>query len=144
MCIFAGPILDDANDILHDFGGGPVRVPRRFWKVILVTEDSENTAPQLRAYGFILDQSEAITKFGLEEFGLGEFATFQVTLATITDDTDVTFDPTVMAADTLSAAPNERRKIRLESLRDVCVRTPEPAKKVAQAHAGGAGTSAAD
>jgi endonuclease G, mitochondrial len=144
MCIFAGPILDDANDIDHDFGGGPVKVPRRFWKVVLVAEEADSAAARLRAYGFILDQSEAITKFGLEEFGLGEFVTFQVTLTAISDDTGVTFDPVVMAADTLSTAPNERRKIRLESLKDLRVPPPEAAKKAAQAYAGGAAESAAD
>jgi hypothetical protein len=80
----------------------------------------------------------------LEEFGLGEFVTFQVTLTAISDDTGVTFDPVVMAADTLSTAPNERRKIRLESLQDLRVPPPEAAKKAAQAYAGGAAVNAAD
>jgi endonuclease G, mitochondrial len=144
MSIFAGPILDDANDIDHDFGGGPVKVPRRFWKVVLVAEEADSPAPKLRAYGFILDQSEAITKFGLEEFGLGEFDTFQVTLATITDATGVTFDPLVMGADTLSTSPNERKSIRLESLKDLRVPAlpAEAAIKVAQAYSGGSGATA--
>src|SRR5439155_23336693 len=115
MCIFAGPILDDDNDINHNFGGGPVKVPRRFWKVVLVAEEAD-TAPTLRAYGFILDQSDAITEFGLEEFSLGEFATYQVALSGITQDAGVTFDPAVMAADTMASAPDESKRIQIKSL----------------------------
>ena len=138
MSIFAGPILDDANDINHDFGGGPVKVPRRFWKVVLVTEEADSAAPKLRAYGFILDQSEAITKFGVEKFGLGEFATFQASLATITDASGVTFDAVVMAADAMPSSPNERKTIRLESLKDIRVPLPETSLKATQAYSGGA------
>lgn len=143
MSIFAGPILDE-HDLKHDFGSGPVKVPRRFWKIVLVTEEAASAAPKLRAYGFILDQSEAITKFGIEAFGLGEFDTYQVTLATITDESGVTFDPLVMAADTLSTVPNERKAIRLESLKDLHVPPPGVARKAAQASGGGPSASAAD
>lgn len=132
MCIFAGPILDNANDIDHDFGGGMIKIPRRFWKVVIVAEEAASASPSLRAFGFILDQSQAIQQFGLEEFALGKFTTFQVSLAGITAATDVEFPATVLAADTMSATPNERREIK--SPEDV--RVPRsPAKKAAQAYA---------
>jgi endonuclease G, mitochondrial len=130
MSIFAGPMLDDQNDIDHDFGGGLVKVPRRFWKVVLVTEESDST-PALRAYGFILDQSKAIDEFGLEKFSLGEFDTFQVALAEITSDSGVTFDADVLAADTMPSAPHESKRIRLKSLGDVRIPAPSASRKVA-------------
>jgi endonuclease G, mitochondrial len=130
MCIFAGPILDDQNDIDHDFGGGPVKVPRRFWKVVFVAEESDST-PTLRAYGFILDQSKAIDEFGLEKFSLGEFDTFQVALAEITSDSGVIFDADVLAADTMPSGPHESKRIRLKSLDDVFIPAPNPSRKVA-------------
>ena len=117
MCIFGGPILDNANDIDHDFGGGPVKVPRRFWKVVMVTENADTT-PVLRAYGFILDQSEAIDEFGLEKFTLGEFVTYQVGLAGITAQAGVTFHADVLAADTMADDPHESKRIKsLEEVR---------------------------
>jgi hypothetical protein len=53
----------------------------------------------LRAFGFILDQSQAIADYGIEKFCAGTFATYQVTLEEITNASGVTFDLTVMAAD---------------------------------------------
>ncbi len=119
MSIFAGPILDNAHDIDHDFGGGPVKVPRRFWKVLFVTENAGSAKPKLRAFGFILDQSEAISKFGIEKFSAGEFETFQVTLKEITAATGVRFKQKLLAADAMQGAPNESKRIRLESLAGV-------------------------
>lgn len=136
MCIFAGPILDDAHDIDHDFGGGPVKVPRRFWKVVLVTEDAQTSAPQLRAYGFILDQSQAISKYGLEAFSLGEFDTYQASLASISDATDVIFPGVVMAADSMLTDPHERKAFRIKSLEDLHI-ARKPAQKTAQAATSG-------
>lgn len=119
MSVFAGPILDNANDIDHDFGGGPVKVPRRFWKVVLVSENAGTNHPKLRAYGFILDQSEAIDRFGIEKFSAGQFQAYQVTLKEITTASGVTFTKKVLAADARQGVPQESRRIRLESLADV-------------------------
>ena len=91
MSIFAGPILNNAKDINHDFGGGMMRVPVRFWKILLVTENANTAHPKLRAYGFVLDQRPAIKKFGLEKFSPGEMETFQVAIDAITDDSGVAF-----------------------------------------------------
>jgi len=49
----------------------------------------------------------------------------------------VTFDPVVLAADTMASAPHERKRIQIKSLEDVHVPAPGLSRKAAQA-AGGA------
>ena len=119
MCILAGPILDDANDIDHDFGGGAVKVPRRFWKVLVVAENAGAHQAALRAYGFILDQSNAIEEFGLEKFSAGKFDVFQQSLDSVAAQTGVTFAKELTDADAMAGAPDEARRKVLESLADV-------------------------
>ncbi len=116
MSIFAGPVLNTKADITHDFGGGEMQVPVRFWKVLIVTEEAAAAHPSLRAYGFILDQTAAIQKYGLEKFSAGELETYQVRLADVTKATGVTFDKTLIGADAMAGAPDEARRIRIESL----------------------------
>jgi len=119
MSIFAGPILNNAKDINHDFGGGLMRVPVRFWKVLIVTEDSNTSKPRLRAYGFVLDQRPAIKKFGLEKFSPGAMETYQVPLGDITTDAGVTFPKVVRDADAMAGLPDEARRIRIDTLEKV-------------------------
>jgi endonuclease G len=119
MSIFAGPILNNANDITHDFGGGMMRVPGRFWKILIVTEDANTPQPKLRAYGFVLDQRPAIKKFGLEKFSPGDMETFQVTIGDITKDAGVVFPKVVRDADAMAGAPDEARRIRIDTLEKV-------------------------
>jgi endonuclease G len=116
MSIFAGPILDDKHDIKHDFGGGPLTVPARFWKVLMVTEDAAGRKPQLRAYGFILDQLPAIQKYGLEKFDAGSLQVFQVKLADIVKASGVTLPTAVARADAMAGAPDEASRILIDSL----------------------------
>jgi endonuclease G len=121
MTIFAGPILG-VNDIEHDFGGGTVLIPVRFWKIVIVAEDHGSDAARLAAFGFILDQSYAIEDYGIERterFDPGEFETYQVSLAYITEESGVTFDDGLHAADALSGAPEESRRVRLTNVSDV-------------------------
>ena len=119
MSIFAGPILNNAKDINHDFGGGMMRVPVRFWKILIVTEDANTSHPKLRAYGFVLDQRPAIKKFGLEKFSPGEMETFQVPIKDITADSGVVFPKVVRDGDAMAGAPDEARRIRIDSLEKV-------------------------
>jgi endonuclease G len=119
MSIFAGPILDATNDIKHNFGGGEISVPIRFWKIVIVTEEAASDAPRLRAYGFVLDQLPVIQKFGLEKFGLGVFTTYQVTVANIAKTAGVTFDTSLIAADAMAGSPNEAVRVTVTSLDDV-------------------------
>jgi endonuclease G len=116
MSIFAGPILDAKHDIEHDFGGGPISVPVRFWKVLIVAEEAASSKPRLRAYGFVLDQLAAIQKFGLEKFGVGEFKIFQTKLGDISKRTGVAFPKTVTAADAMAGQPDEASRIVIDSL----------------------------
>ena len=122
FCIFAGPILDNANDIRHDFGAGEVKVPRKFWKVVIVAEDPRTPAAQLEAFGFVLDQSKAINQFGIERFSVGEFDTFQQTLQEITAATGVTFDAKLHAVDAMVGVPDESRRRPLRSANEVLSR----------------------
>lgn len=120
MSIFAGPVLDNANDIRHDFGAGEVLVPRAFWKILLVVEDPRTPQQRLRAYAFLLDQEEAIEEFGIERFSAGKFVKYQTTVAEIANLTGVTFDAAVLAADAFHSNEESTWK-RLESLDHVIV-----------------------
>jgi endonuclease G len=119
MSIFAGPMLDNTNDIRHDFGAGEVLVPTRFWKVLFVVEKTTGQPARLRAYGFVLDQQDAIAEFGIEKFSAGKFKTFQVRLQDISSESGVVFAAAQRHADALAAAPNEARRVAIESLDDV-------------------------
>ena len=119
MCIFAGPVLDNASDIRHDFGAGEVQIPRRFWKVVVVAENPRTPGAQLEAFGFVLDQSKAISQFGIERFSVGEFDTFQQTLQDITDLSGVTFDASLHAVDAMIGTPDESRRRPLRSANEV-------------------------
>lgn len=116
MSLFAGPVFDAKHDIEHDFGGGPISVPVRFWKVLIVTEEAASNKPRLRAYGFVLDQLPAIQKYGLEKFAAAEFKTYQVALSEITKRTGVTFPKALAAADAMAGAPDEASRILIDSL----------------------------
>ena len=118
MSLYAGPILDDQNDIDHDFGAGMVKIPRRFWKVLLVAEDADSN-PTLRAYAFLLDQSDALDEFGIENFSAGSFNVYQVTLEDLSTDTGVVFAQAVLEADSMKGVPQEARRRPIESLEDV-------------------------
>jgi DNA/RNA endonuclease G (NUC1) len=73
MILFSGPILSE-DDQSRDFGSGiEVMVPMAFWKIVVVAEDVGGNK-RLRAYGFILDQTEAIQEHGWEgRFRAGVF-----------------------------------------------------------------------
>ncbi len=115
MTIFAGPVLDNAKDIRHDFGTGEVKVPRRYWKIVIVVE-KENNQQRLRAYGFILDQSQAIDEFGIEKFGLGKFTTFQFSLASIAKQAGLVLDKKLLGADAMGDAGEDDGGTPIESL----------------------------
>jgi endonuclease G len=119
MSIFAGPILDNTNDILHDFGAGEVLVPTRFWKVLFVVEKAAGEPARLRAYGFVLDQQDAIAEFGIEKFSAGKFKTFQVRLEDISTESGVVFAAAQRKADALATSPVEARRVAIETLDDV-------------------------
>jgi endonuclease G len=119
MSIFAGPILDNANDIRHDFGAGEVLIPTRFWKVLFVVEKATGQPSRLRAYGFVLDQQDAISEFGIEKFSAGKFKTFQVRLQDISSESGVVFSAAQRKADALVTSPIEATRVAIQSFADV-------------------------
>jgi endonuclease G len=118
--IFSGPVLDE-DDPVHDFGDDIVmQVPKDFWKVIVVVENT-NGANLLRAYGFVLDQTDAIEEYGWERrFNVGKFEEQQLSLRDITALSRVTFDDAIYAADPLADVVEESLRQRtLKSLDDL-------------------------
>lgn len=100
VTLFSGPILSDECPT-KDFGRGPVRYPLRFWKVAVIAESSGDN-PKLKAYGFILDQSDAIKEFGLgwdEALVLAKFKGMREKLSVIEGLAGIEFDPVLLAAD---------------------------------------------
>jgi endonuclease G len=116
LILFAGPVLSD-DDPSRDFGSGiEVKVPIAFWKVVVVAEDTGGDR-KLRAYGFILDQNDAINRFGWEgRFRAGVFDERQVSLAAITRQSRVEFDQMLHDADPLAGDRTESRGRRLTTL----------------------------
>lgn len=96
LCVFAGPVLDDADRIFTGAGGGSVqlraRIPSRFWKII-VARVIEGPA----AYGFVLEQDLS----GVEwEFAVPEeFAPVMYPVADIAAMTGVAFPSAIVDND---------------------------------------------
>jgi endonuclease G len=96
-CLFAGPVLDDKDDVFLGRAGGRARVrvkiPARYWKVIVVrTED------RVASYGFVLEQDLSDVTF--EEFIVPEkFARFMEPLKEIQKKAGIEFPDVVLDAD---------------------------------------------
>ena len=122
LTIFAGPVLDP-NDPSRDFGSGiEVKVPIVFWKIIVAVEE-ENQNRNLRAYGFLLDQTDAINEYGWEaRFKVGKFKEQQVSLREITERTRVEFEQVLHDADPMALEPHESRARSLSQLSDIKLR----------------------
>lgn len=122
LILLAGPVLDE-TDPSRDFGSGiKVKVPMVFWKVVTVVEDT-HPHRTLRAYGFLLDQSEAIQDYGWEgRFRAGKFKEYQVSLSDITERSRVKFPDVLLAADPLKNVGPEARRRPLTKLEDVRLR----------------------
>ena len=97
LCVFAGPVLKEADDIFVGKGDGGTtlraKIPTSFWKVIVAkVEDG------IAVYGFILEQD--LSGVTWEEFIVpDEFVPTMYPLAEISEETGVAFDPDVIAAD---------------------------------------------
>ena len=109
LCVFAGPVLDDADEVFSGKGdGGAVlraKIPSRFWKVIVArTEDG------IGAYGFILEQdlSEVEWEFAVPP----EFVPAMVVLADIEKATGVAFDRRLHEADQYDSARGAEIAVR--------------------------------
>lgn len=95
-CILAGPVLAP-DDPVVDLGHGPVAVPIRFWKVVVVRRPGEGAAA-LQAYGFLMSQETIVGRFGIE-FAPGRFARYRAPLAKIAAAAGILFDPSILAAE---------------------------------------------
>jgi len=112
--IFAGPVLDNANDPSKNYGEGSVQYPLRFWKVVAAVTRAQGPK-KLQVCGFLFDQSGPIDRFGLEAIDFSPFGSFQVSLQRITDLTGVEFPKILRDNDAMAGVqPNER--LRIESL----------------------------
>jgi endonuclease G len=85
ISVFGGPVLRDDD---REYRG--VLVPREFWKVIAWEEDGALTA---RAFLLTQDLDP------LEAIDLGEFETYQVSLADLASRTGVLLDPSLSAGE---------------------------------------------
>lgn len=86
--VMTGPILAEDDPVWSRFPD--IQYPVRFWKIAVAV----NGSGALFATGFVLDQSAAIAKFGVEAAGdtpFGPFETFQVPIAEIEDLTGLVF-----------------------------------------------------
>jgi endonuclease G len=90
--VFTGPVLDEGDPSWERFPD--IQYPVRFWKVAVARTATDS----LFAAAFILDQGEAIARFGIEadvEVPFGAFRTFQVPVSEVEDLTGLTFAATV-------------------------------------------------
>lgn len=110
LCVFAGPILDDENDLTFtgrdDDGPVQVQVPSRFWKVVVARNDDG-----LQTYAFLLEQDLSNTEV---EFNVSaEWAAKMISVSDLEDlVADLTFPDELRDSDQLEVATGE-------SIRDV-------------------------
>ena len=115
--IYAGPILDNANDPEYNF----IQYPVRFWKVVAAVS-RDNGFDELVVCGFVFDQTDVMEKFGLERIDFVKFKTFQRSLASISAATGVVFPQILLENDVLRNAPNVDERRPLDSLDQVRIR----------------------
>ena len=101
-CILSGPILAK-DDPSADFGRGRIQYPLKFWKIVCVAEPSAS-GPELRVFGFILDQTDIVREFGIETFRPGRFGLYQASLKDIAEKTGLVFDASLVNSDVLKGA----------------------------------------
>lgn len=105
LIIFCGPVLDPADDtFLGRLDGGVrlrVKIPSRYWKVIVAPVDDG-----VAAFGFVLTQDLAhMPTVSDEEFVVApEFLPSMEKIAAIGEMAGVVFDPVVVAADQFGTA----------------------------------------
>lgn len=96
LCVFAGPVLDPADEVFVGVGDGRstlrAKIPARYWKVIVARLDEG-----IAAFGFVLEQDLSDVQW---EFAVpAEFAPALASLEEIERMTGVSFGAKVLAAD---------------------------------------------
>jgi endonuclease G, mitochondrial len=126
--IFAGPMLK-GTDPTPKQGSAAVRstqYPVRFWKVLAVVAApgaAGNLKPTLMVYGFIFDQSDVISEFGLgiKEAKASDFRNYQATLREISEESGVEFDDVLHEHDVFAKVAGRERVRRIRTEEDVVV-----------------------
>ena len=111
ISVFTGPVLDPDDPPYRG-----IQIPRRFWKIAAWTARTDRERPELRAAGFVLDQSPALEALDLDgpravadedPPPLGPFLTFQVPISEIAAIAGLDVAD-LAAADRFTAAPGAR------------------------------------
>jgi endonuclease G, mitochondrial len=127
LCIFNGPIFR-SNDRKH----AGVQIPKEFFKV--VTFEHDDGEP--RSLAFILSQASLIKDLPAEEFEVGPYRPFQVTISELESRTKLKFGP-LRQYDPLESGEQERffesdlDAVAIESLEDVIVGVRSPRRRLA-------------
>jgi endonuclease G len=120
--IFAGPVLNNDNDPVENFGLGNIQYPLKFWKVICVVDKVDGPI----SYGFLLDQSDVVEQFGLgkEKLSFKSFKKQQIRLSKITELTGVVFDDELYNADVLknNTEEGDEAVLEYENVEDIQIR----------------------
>ncbi len=82
VSVFSGPIFRDEDRVYRD-----VRIPEDYWKVVAMVNDETG---ELSVTGYVVSQRDFM---GDLEFTFGEFETYQVPVATIEEQTGLSFGP---------------------------------------------------
>ncbi len=127
LCVFNGPVFR-SNDRKH-FG---VQIPKEFFKVVVFEHDDGEP----RALAFILSQASLIKDLPQEEFEVGPYQPFQVTISDLENRTKMKFGA-VRHFDPLEGVEHERffesdvDAVAIESLEDVIVGARSPRRRLA-------------
>lgn len=120
--IFAGPVLDNDNDPVEDFGFGEIQYPLKFWKVVVVLDESS----KLNSFGFLLDQTKVVKEYGLglERLDFKLFKKQQLSVKEITKLSGVKFDKQVTDSDILKNNFDESKSsaVTYENAEDIIVK----------------------
>ncbi|WP_163928003.1 DNA/RNA non-specific endonuclease [Rhizobium leguminosarum] len=126
VCVFTGPVLDDANDlpwrthVIPDF-----KVPRQFWKVVVRVEDRKLLATALCAdQGLLIDEMPERRAGGYAD--LSKVRKYQVSIEELERLTGLDFGAEVRGADTFRAGGEARSKA-LSEIGDVILDLQAPA-----------------
>ncbi len=122
-CLFAGPVFSDDDEVFEgvdDFGDIEVKIPSRFWKVVVA-----ESAGAIQSFAFVLEQD--LTGVEFREFAVtAQWAEHLVSIAALEDQLEgIEFPQAVKDGDQFGKPiVDEIQRVHLESLG---IRRPGPA-----------------
>ncbi|MBX2896797.1 MAG: DNA/RNA non-specific endonuclease [Cyclobacteriaceae bacterium] len=120
--IFVGPVLIADEDRIYK----DIYYPVKFWKVVAALDDKG----ELRAYGFMLDQTKIVDRRGLEaKFDFTKFKAQQMSLARIEKEAQIVFPKVLKDADVLTRNGRGEEVIELESKDNVVINVKKSKKE---------------